>query len=299
MEVIKLKAKIKDYIWGGHRLLSYGKESTGTVIAESWELSYFEGMESLVDSGSDKGRKLCDIATEMDLGSNIKNHKFFPILIKLIDANKDLSVQVHPSDEYALKYENSYGKTEMWYVVDASENAMLHIGFNKDVSKAEVEERINNNTIMDVMNHIKVKPGDCYFIPSGTLHAIGEGCLIIEIQENSNLTYRAYDYDRRDANGNRRELHIEKALKVINYSKTNINNLQSNPLMDNEYFKVCKYNNPKSIKADSSSFVSFTILDGSGDVNGIKFNKGDTFFVPAGKEAYINGDAFVVTTSIN
>ncbi|MBO4666706.1 MAG: class I mannose-6-phosphate isomerase, partial [Bacilli bacterium] len=282
----------------GHRLFDYGKDGKD-IIAESWELSFFPDMESIIDSGSQKGRKLCDIATKIDLGSNIKHHKFFPVLIKFIDANKDLSVQVHPSDEYALEHENSYGKTEMWYVIDADKDAKLYIGFNKDVDKNEVKERIDDNTIMDVMNHISVKAGDCYYIPSGTLHAIGKGCLIIEIQENSNLTYRVYDYNRVDANGNKRELHIEKALKVINYSKTDIKNLTSSVLVDNEYFKVSKLNNPKSIKADSTSFVSFSILEGSGDVNGVPFNKGDTFFVPADNEAIIHGDALIISTSIN
>lgn len=298
MEVVKLKAKTKDYLWGGHRLFEYGKEGKD-IIAESWELSFFEGMESIIDSGQEKGRKLCDISTQIDLGSNIKHHKFFPVLIKFIDANKDLSVQVHPSDEYALKYENSYGKTEMWYVIDAEKDAKLYIGFNKDVDKDEVTRRINDNTIMDIMNHVNVKSGDCYFIPSGTLHAIGKGCLIIEIQENSNLTYRVYDYDRRDANGNPRELHIEKALKVINFKKTELNNIKSTILADNEYFKVTKMVNPKSIKADEKSFVSLSVLNGEGDINGIKFKKGNTFFIPANNEAIINGDAEIITTSIN
>ena len=299
METVKLKAKTKDYLWGGKRLFDYHKESTASIIAESWELSYFEGMECLIDSGSEKGRKLCDIATKDDLGSNIYNHKFFPILIKLIDSNKDLSVQVHPSDEYALKYENSYGKTEMWYVIDAEEDAKLYIGFNKDVTKEEVEARIKDSTIMEIMNHINVKAGDCYYIPSGTLHAIGKGCFITEIQENSNLTYRVYDYDRVDDKGNKRELHIDKALKVINYSKTVLNNLQSDELVNNDYFKVIKMHNPKVIEADSKSFISFTILEGKGYVNDIAFDKGDTFFVPAGNKAMIKGDAFIIATSIN
>ena len=187
MKTVKLKAKTKDYLWGGHKLFDYGKEGND-IIAESWELSYFEGMESIIDSGEDKGKKLCDVVTKKELGTNIEKYPFFPMLVKLIDSAQNLSIQVHPDDDYARKYENSYGKNEMWYVVGAEKDAKLYIGFNKDVSKDELVNRIENNTLLDVMNHILVKPGDAYYIPAGTIHAIGKGCFILEIQQNSNLT---------------------------------------------------------------------------------------------------------------
>jgi len=299
METVKLKAKTKDYIWGGKRLFNYGKVSDTDIIAESWELSFFKDMESLIDSGKDIGKKLSDIASEKDLGKNVQKYPFFPVLIKLIDANDNLSVQVHPSDEYALEHENSYGKTEMWYVLEAKEGSFLHVGLNKDVTEDEVRERIKDNTIMDIMNHIEVKPGDCFFIPSGTLHAIGKGVMVIEIQENSNLTYRVYDYDRRDKNNNPRELHIEKALKVMNYKKAKIVNIQDEVLADYKYFKVKKLSNPCVIEAPLDSFASFTIIEGEGRVDDIAFKKGDTFFVPAGKVANINGKTKVILTTIN
>ncbi|MBO6280807.1 MAG: class I mannose-6-phosphate isomerase [Bacilli bacterium] len=299
MDTVKLKGITKDYIWGGKKLFDYGKSSSQDIIAESWELSFFDDNESMIDSGKYKGKTLKEVISDKELGKNVKKFPFFPVLIKLIDANKDLSIQVHPSDEYALKYENSFGKTEMWYVVEADENSYLHIGFNKDVSKEEVERRIKDNSLLEIMNHIKVKEGDCYFIPSGTLHAIGKGVLVCEIQENSNLTYRVYDYGRLDKNGNPRELHVEKALKVLNFNKLIPQNIQSSVLADCEYFKVCKYENATIIEADENSFVSFTIVEGSGFVNDLPYSKGDTFFVPANGKAVIKGKNKIITTKIN
>ena len=138
------------------------------------------------------------------------------MLIKFIDAEQNLSVQVHPSDEYALQHENSFGKTEMWYIVEAEEGAGIYLGFNRTVTKEEYEAAIKENRLTELLNFYEVKAGDCYFIPSGTIHAIGKGCLICEIQQNSNLTYRVYDYGRKDKNGKERELHIDKAPRVTN-----------------------------------------------------------------------------------
>lgn len=298
MEVVKLNGATKGYIWGGNKLREYGKTSKDSVIAESWELSYHPHGQCMIDSGKYKGELLSYIATNDDLGKNIFNHKFFPVLIKLIDANDDLSIQVHPDDEYALKHENSYGKEEMWYVVDADENAKLYVGFARDLEEKELRERIKNNNLIEVMNAISVKKGDCYLIKSGTVHAIGKGCLINEIQENSDLTYRIYDYGRRDANGNLRELHIDKALKVLNLKRMVPENIKSNRLMKNKYFEVEKIENAKEIIADENSFVAFTVLQGDGFVNDIPYKKGDTFFVPANKKAVITGDNLLIATKI-
>ena len=298
MKTVKLKAKTKDYLWGGHKLFDYGKEGND-IIAESWELSFFEGMESLIDSGSDKGKKLSEVVTEKELGSNIKKYQFFPMLAKLIDSNQDLSIQVHPNDEYARKYENSYGKNEMWYVVDSDEGAMFYIGFNKDVSKEEIEKRIENNTLVDVMNHILVHPGDAYYIPAGTIHAIGKGCLIFEIQQNSNITYRVYDYGRRDKNGNLRELHVKKALDVLNLKKMEPYNMRNESEIRNKPFFAKEEENLISVKATKESFKAMTVLSGEGFVDDIPFKKGDTFFNPAGEEAIIKGNIRVYLYSID
>jgi len=298
MEVVKLKGATKSYIWGGNKLFNYGKNSDSGIIAESWELSCHKDGPSIVDSGANKGKLLCDLINEEIAGKNCSKFPFFPILNKLIDAKNDLSIQVHPSDDYALKYENSFGKTEMWYVVEAEEGAMLHIGFNKDVSKEEVEQRIQNNTLLDVMNHIPVKKGDCYFIPSGTLHAIGKGCLIYEIQENSNITYRVYDYGRVGADGKPRELHVEKALKVINFDKTEPKNLKGPILAKCEYFTVTTLNNPSLIQTDDESFALLTVIEGNGKIDNLNFAKGDSFFVPSNKKVNLTGDCFIIETRV-
>jgi len=298
MEIVKLKAATKSYIWGGNKLFNFGKNSDTGIIAESWELSCHKDGPSIIDSGELKGKELASVINPEITGKNCSKFQFFPILNKLIDAKNDLSIQVHPSDDYALKYENSFGKTEMWYVVEADEGAMLHIGFNKNVTKEEVEDRIKNNTLLEVMNHIKVKKGDCYFIPSGTLHAIGKGCLVYEIQENSNITYRVYDYGRLGTDGKPRELHVEKALKVINFNKTEPENLKGPVLAKCEYFTVTALNNPSTIKTDENSFALMTVIEGEGKVENLNFKKGDTFFIPANKKANLTGNCFIIETRV-
>ena len=214
MAVLKLQAPTKDYLWGGNRLVDeFGKKSAGAVTAESWELSCYPGCESVIENGEYAGKTLTDYIIENGkkvLGKNCEKFENFPILIKFIDARKDLSLQVHPSDDYALKNEGQYGKTEMWYIIDAKDNAFLYYGFNREISKEEFCERIENNTLTEVLNAYPVSKGDVVFIEAGTIHAIGEGILLAEIQENSNVTYRVYDYGRRDKDGNLRELHIIK-----------------------------------------------------------------------------------------
>ncbi len=191
-------------------------------------------------------------------------------MIKLIDANDNLSVHVHPSDDYALTHENSYGKTEMWYIVEADEGAGIYLCFNRRVSKDEVDVAIKENTLTALMNFFEVKAGDCFFIPSGTIHAIGTGCLIYEIQQNSNLIYLVYDYDRRDKNGNTRELHIEKALNVLDFSKYKGVRLDGDLLGINKYFtarKAVLKNECKVFEEDSAIFRCVTVTDGKGYIN--------------------------------
>lgn len=294
MKVEKLIPVTKNYIWGGKRLFNLNKKSDADTIAESWEVSFHsDGPSSLSD-----GRILKDVASKIDLGSKCDLLPFFPILNKFIDAKDNLSLQVHPSDEYALKNENSYGKTEMWYVVDADKDAYLYVGFSKNVTDSEIVERIKNNSIVEIMNKIPVKTGDCYFIPAGTIHAIGKGCFIYEIQENSNLTFRVYDYDRVGKDGKKRELHIDKALKVLNKEKYVPVNLQSSPLVSCKYFTVNKLNNPTRILAPKDSFLVFTVIEGNGLVDNVELNLGDTYFIPAGKEVSIKGNISIITTNI-
>ena len=300
MDTVKLKPAVKSYIWGGTKLKKYGKESKEDVISETWELSFHDDGLSLVDSGIYKGKTLKEVVKKDDLGTNVSTFTFFPCLIKLIDSASPLSVQVHPSDEYALKNENSYGKTEMWYILDHEKDAGIYVGFKNNETQSDVEKALNNGTILDKLNFFKVKKGECYFIKSGTIHAIGKGVTLIEIQQNSNLTYRLYDYNRKDKNGNTRELHISKALKVIDYNKYVPITFNEGIIGTCKYFtsKKVEFKNEYVIENDEKSFSSITFIDGLGTVNDIKFKKYDTFFVPANKKAIIKGNGEFIITKV-
>ena len=295
MNTERLFPAFKDYLWGGNKLQEkYGKKTDITPCAESWELSFHEdGQTRLSD-----GRLLSDAVTPEALGSNVTDFESFPLLIKFIDAKDNLSVQVHPSDEYALKNEGSYGKTEMWYIVDAEEGAGIYLGFKRDVTRDECEASIQNNTLTDLLNFYEVKTGESYFIPSGTVHAIGKGCLIAEIQQNSNLTYRVYDYARKDKNGNQRELHIQKALEVLNFSKFE----NSAPCKD--FLGVSKYFTARKAGAgrysrSKKSFTSITVVKGKGSVDNFSASAGDSFFIPSGNGEFdITGDMEVIMTDV-
>ena len=288
MEMIKLYPECKDNLWGGTRLKTkYGKATDKALVAESWELSYHkDGPTRIAD-----GRTLQEVLTKEELGANCEGFPFFPMLIKFIDAKQNLSVQVHPSDDYALKYENSFGKTEMWYVVDADEGAGLYLGFNRTVTQEEYEAAIANNTLTELLNFYPVQPGDCYFIPSGTIHAIASGCLICEIQQNSNLTYRVYDYGRTDANGNPRELHVEKALKVTKLEKytpqaMEINRGWGKLIGASRYFTTTKVvaNGAFEIPMDKASFKCVTVVAGNCEMGGETYAAGDSIFITASDE---------------
>ncbi|MBE5753459.1 MAG: mannose-6-phosphate isomerase [Clostridiales bacterium] len=297
MEILKLYPMCKDYIWGGNKLKEkYGKEIEQTPCAESWELSFHkDGLTRLVD-----GKTLAERVTEKEVGENAKAFPFFPVLIKFIDAQQNLSIQVHPSDEYALTHENSYGKTEMWYIIEAEEGAGIYLGFNRDVTKEEFEQAIKENCLMELLNFYEVKAGECYFIPSGTIHAIGKGCLIYEIQQNSNLTYRVYDYGRKDKNGKERELHIDKALEVTNLHKFEPITFED-CLGKCEYFTVQKYDikGEKDFFAEQESFQCVTCTKGSGFIEDMEIKQGDSYFIPASFGKYqIKGKLEIVLTKI-
>lgn len=297
MKIEKLYPECKDYLWGGEKLKTkYGKKTDKTPCAESWELSFHK--DGLTRLFSDK--TLAESVGEKELGEKAKKFPFFPVLIKFIDAEQNLSVQVHPSDEYALQHENSFGKTEMWYIVEAEEGAGIYLGFNRTVTKEEYERAIKENRLTELLNFYEVKAGDCYFIPSGTIHAIGKGCLICEIQQNSNLTYRVYDYGRKDKNGKERELHIDKALRVTNLEKfTPI--AFSDCLGKSEYFTVQKFavDGELALRTDESSFACVTCVSGSGYIGGLEMRRGDSFFVPADFGEYlVTGNCQIILTKI-
>lgn len=305
---IMLRPAFKDYLWGGTKMRDiYGKKCDFDVIAESWELSAHEAGHSIVNSGRHRGmafKEYLELVGKEYWGWKCQSMQKFPILVKFIDARSNLSIQVHPDDEYALKVENEYGKNEMWYILDCEEGAGIYCGFTRDVTALEVRERIENNTIAEILNWIPVKKGDIYFIKAGTVHAVGAGCLLCEIQQNSDCTYRLYDYDRKDKYGNKRELHIDKALDVIDYSKyvrpqmeSEVDNCEAYTaatLSNCKYFKS-KYFNIKQkveIEVNEESFLSILCVNGSGIIekSGEKLpcKAGDSFFFPA-----IEGDVTI------
>lgn len=295
--LIKLKPAFKDYLWGGTKLRDvYGMDCDYDIIAEAWMMSAHPAGQSILDSGEYKGMRFGDYlrgAGKEALGWKCSPLQNFPLLVKFIDARDNLSVQVHPNDDYALWRENDYGKNEMWYVMAAEEGAGLYVGFNRDVSAVEVAERVRNNTIMEVLNFYPTKPGDVYYIPAGTVHAIGAGNLIAEIQQSSNCTYRLYDFDRRDKFGNPRELHLEKALDVLNFHKYVPGEIESEEDAEGTVISRCKYfeatvydvRGETRIPMDSSKFTSIICMDGSGKLEfmGTKVDiaRGESVFVPA------------------
>ena len=298
-KVVKLKPAVKSAIWGGDYFQKFHKGKNEEIISELWELSTRDD-SSIIASGGYEGKLLKDIISKSDLGPNCDRFPYFPLLIKLIDAKENLSVQVHPSDDYALKYENSFGKTEMWHIISSDEDAGLYVGLNDDYSKEEIQKKLLDGTILDALNFFPVKPGDTFLIKSGTIHAIGKGVRLIEIQQNSDLTYRLFDYHRKDKNGQERELHVDKALKVIDYHKYQKIDSNSSILADNEYFVVERKNVEKSLKitAKDGSFVCFTFIEGSGKVDDIPYQIYDTFFLPYGQECLIEGSGTVIISRI-
>lgn len=298
-QVVKLKPCVKSYIWGGHFFQRFGKSDLD-IVSELWELSVRGINSSIIASGEDAGKRLDEVIADEDVGPIQKKFPYFPLLVKLIDAKENLSVQVHPSDEYALKNENSFGKMEMWYVISKDEGSGLYVGFNKDYSLEEIESKLKSNSILECLNFFPVQEGDVFIIKPGTVHAIGAGVRIMEIQQNSDLTYRLYDYLRKDKNGNYRELHIDKALNVIDtkkYEKT-VNN--SYLLADTPFFKVNKMDVDGKIEliANGDSFITFTFLSGKGNVNDIEYKEFDTFFLPYGKKCEIVGKGTLVVSKL-
>lgn len=295
MAILKLKPACKDYLWGGHRLAEeYGVEYDGSVLAEAWELSCHPDGTSTIEGGKYDGLTFQQYLDEKGLkmlGTHCRRFREFPILAKFIDAKEDLSIQVHPNNAYALKHEGQFGKTEMWYIIDAEPGAFLYYGFKHEISKEEFVQRINENSLLQVLNAVEVQKGDVLFIEPGTVHAIGKGILLAEIQQNSNVTYRIYDYGRVGADGKKRDLHIEKALAVTNRIPIVRNGSSYPHIADCDYFTVDKLNLDGNLtyrvqgSVDESSFLSILILDGQGTISNkgekVNYKKGDSLFLPA------------------
>ena len=301
---------IKDRIWGGTKLKTVlNKTITSEIAGESWEISTVPNDISVIKNGDFKGKSLNQLIDSYPvevLGNQVYQRfgKQFPLLFKFIDAKDDLSIQVHPNDDLAQKRHNSFGKTEMWYVMQADIEARLIVGFKDKSSPEEYLKNLQNKTLETILDSKKVTQGDVFFLATGTVHAIGAGTVIAEIQQTSDITYRIYDFDRIDANGNKRELQLDNAMDAINFDvikskidyQQNIN--QSNQVVHCNYFKTnfIPLNTILSIHNDKDSFLVYMCVDGNFEIglNNQKYayKKGDTVLIPANlKDFQLIGNA--------
>lgn len=319
MVPFKLDPAFQNYIWGGTLLKEkYNKKTNTTLLAESWELAAHPDGMCHISSGTFSGSSFQEFVWKHpdQLGTKYQNYEEFPLLIKFIDAKEQLSVQVHPNDAFAKSVEHRQGKTEMWYILECKRGASLYIGFDHPISKKEFNERIVDGTILNVLHRVPVKKGDVFFIEAGTIHAIGAGIVLVEIQQNSNLTYRVYDYGRLGIDGKPRPLHVEKALQVTRLERAKERNLHENTIQQrNEFigqqlvrcdkFSVdhVKINSAYIRKIDESSFLSVLCLDGEGTLQWknsiLSVQKGDSVFVPSScDEILLSGNTEYLLTTL-
>lgn len=305
MYPLKFDPILKSIIWGGNEICKFKNiEPKQDGIGESWEIAQVKKDISIVAEGPLKGKTLTELIEEKGaalMGRHVLERygNKFPLLIKFIDARDDLSIQVHPDDKLAAKRHDSFGKTEMWYVISAQEGAGLYSGFSQQITPDEYVERVENNTFMDVLQFHPVKSGDVFFLPAGRVHAIGKGIFIAEIQQTSDITYRIYDYNRKDANGNGRELHTQLAKDAIDYTQSADYKTAYKPVVDQPVeLATCQYFTTNLLTlthestrtvADKDSFVIYMCMDGKAsltDNNGsqVSLNAGDTILVPASTE---------------
>jgi len=303
-DILFLDSVFKEKIWGGNKLKEYfNYEIPSNNTGEYWAVSAHENGDSIVKNGEYEGKNLSWIwENKRELFGNIKGNEF-PLLTKIIDANRDLSVQVHPNDKYAKENENSLGKTECWYIIDCDEDSELVLGHNAN-TKEEMRQIIDEGNWDKLLRRVKIKPGDFFYIPAGTVHAIGSGTMILETQQSSDITYRLYDYDRLQ-DGKPRELHIEKSIDVtkIPHENTNnnpqiekINNNVIEKLIETEYFSVYKLDINSSLKMNQDKpFMIMSVLKGKGNIDGISIERGDHFIIPYNYGEFIlDGDMEII-----
>ena len=318
VEIMKLQPVGKGYLWGGTRLREeYGKKINLTPLAETWECSVHPDGPSVVVNGEFKGKALADVLKEHPeyLGTKVANgcgdnETRLPVLIKFIDAKMDLSVQVHPNDDYARYHEHQNGKTEMWYVLDAEEGASLIYGFQHKVTPSILQKAVETGTLDRHLRKVEVHKGDVYYVPAGIVHAIGAGVMVAEIQESSNVTYRVYDYERVDKNGKKRELHFDKAIRVMDMGvapdvKQKPRMVKHYPGCARELLCRCKYFETEHVQVTKgfafsvgeNSFQVLLCLEGtagletSDHIKPVRFSKGDCIFIPAGVgRCYVVGE---------
>jgi mannose-6-phosphate isomerase len=309
---------LKERIWGGEKLKTVlHKPITSKITGESWELSTVEGDVSVVANGEWTGKSLTALIDEYPneiLGTKVHARfgKQFPLLFKYLDAKEDLSIQVHPNDELAKKRHNSFGKTEMWYIMQADDDARIIVGFKEKSNPSEYLENLKNKTVLSILDDVKVHAGDVFFLETGTVHAIGAGLVVAEIQQTSDITYRIYDFDRVDANGNTRELHVDLALEAINYNtvetrKEYTKNLnQSNEVVDCPYFTTnfIPLDGEITVSKSGETFTVYMCVEGSFEIgyneSKVQYRKGDTVLLPAAMNSFsLNGKASILEIYIS
>ena len=303
MYPLKFEPILKQTLWGGDKIIPF-KHLNETLpnVGESWEVSAVEGSESVVANGADKGYTLPEMVRKYkeELVGEANYARFgnkFPLLIKFIDAKLDLSIQVHPGDELAKKRHNSFGKNEMWYVIAADKGAKLISGFAEEITPKEYKDRVHNGTFAEVLQTCAIEPGDVFYVPAGRVHGIGAGAFVAEIQQTSDITYRIFDYNRKDKDGKSRELHTSQAMDAINFSdvqddfRTEYERVQNEPveMVASPYFTTSVYDMTEAITCDYSeldSFVIFICVEGScrltdDNQNEITLRAGETVLLPA------------------
>lgn len=298
----------KEYLWGGKKLIKeYGKKCDMDSIAESWELSCHDGGISEIENGKHKGETLLSYIEKYGkdvLGENCKEAEL-PILTKFIDSEKSLSVQVHPGEEYAMSHEGDHGKTELWYIADCKEGATVYFGLARDTDKEEFLKKAKDGSITELLNKTEVKKGDVFLITPGIVHAIGADMTVTEIGTSSNITYRIYDFDRRDKNGNLRELHLDKAADVIKFEKSQKSSFDNNGMLDCGCFKIIKkqVSKKEEMVCGKESFMHILVLEGNLKFiyNGEEYiaEKGKSIFIPAGMGSFfVDGTGEMIITEV-
>lgn len=320
MEIYKFNNILKPVLWGGDKLVAFkGLPACDEPIGESWELSAVPGHESVVKGGEDDGLTLSQLVQRYgaDLVGEDVYRRYgdsFPLLIKLIDAKRDLSIQVHPDDAMAQRRHGSFGKNEMWYILDADEGATIATGFKRPITPEEFDRHLAEGTLLDVVNRDVSHPGDVFYIPAGMIHAIGAGNLLAEVQQSSDITYRVWDYNRRDADGNLRELHTSQAREALDYNALDgqvalpePSLIGSTELLTTRYFSLTHYIVDKGLRIEipqSHSFLALTCIQGESliEAEGLPssaIKQGETVLIPACAHWVVfTGSARLLITSV-
>lgn len=300
MKPLKFNALLKSTLWGGDKIIPFKNlDVQQENVGESWEISGVKGNETIVADGPYAGKKLNELVEELKgkLVGEDNYQRFgneFPLLIKFIDARQDLSIQVHPTDEIAKMQGKERGKTEMWYLMDSDKDATLLCGLKKKITPEEYAQMVENDTIVDAIDRYEVKEGDCFFLPAGRIHAIGTGCFLAEIQQTSDVTYRIYDFKRKDKDGNYRQLHTKEAAECINYTveddyRTHYEHKKNEgvTLVECPYFTTAVYDLDEPMTLDYSELDSFVILIGLKGEGTITDNEGNTVTISAGESILV------------